>query len=164
MAAMVTPAMNRVFVNQQLVKVADQVRSQLARARVDAIESGYVRTFRCQQGTNQYHVESVNLDGSTISADAVDGSPQMSILTIDSTLPGDVTFANISLADQTTDTGSTTDPNNPADPSLILFYPDGTSSTAVVTLTNQQGRSIDISLRGLTGLATVSDAQAGGGP
>ncbi len=37
----------------------------------------------------------------------------------------------------------------------ILFYPDGTSQSATLTLQNKEGDLIDINLRGLTGMATV---------
>lgn len=41
--------------------------------------------------------------------------------------------------------------------SPILFYPDGTSSTAQLLLTNQQEQFVVLQLRGVTGLAAVSD-------
>ena len=37
----------------------------------------------------------------------------------------------------------------------ILFYPDGTTSTARLVLKNEYDRCIDLSLRGLTGVVTV---------
>ena len=37
----------------------------------------------------------------------------------------------------------------------ILFYPDGTSQDARLTLQNEEGRFIDVTLRGLTGTASV---------
>jgi len=43
----------------------------------------------------------------------------------------------------------------PAEP--ILFYPDGTTSEARLTLVNREGRAIDLYLRGLTGVVTVGD-------
>jgi hypothetical protein len=38
----------------------------------------------------------------------------------------------------------------------IFFYPDGTTSTATVTLQNESGRIITVCLRGLTGTATIA--------
>ena len=40
----------------------------------------------------------------------------------------------------------------------ILFFPDGTATSAVVTLRNEYGRAIDVSLRGLTGAVLVGEA------
>ncbi len=39
----------------------------------------------------------------------------------------------------------------------IFFYPDGTSSTSRILLRNGRGRYLMVSLRGLTGVAQVSD-------
>ena len=39
----------------------------------------------------------------------------------------------------------------------ILFYPDGSASTATVVLKNEYDRSIELSLRGLTGVITVGE-------
>ena len=38
----------------------------------------------------------------------------------------------------------------------ILFYPDGTTSTATILIKNDQSRCIELHLRGLTGAVTVS--------
>jgi hypothetical protein len=43
----------------------------------------------------------------------------------------------------------------------ILFYPDGTTSEATVTIGNQYGGRISVSLRGLTGVARMSDVFSG---
>ena len=41
----------------------------------------------------------------------------------------------------------------------ILFYPDGTTSDAVLTLANEEGDSIRLLLRGLTGIVQVSEIE-----
>jgi Tfp pilus assembly protein FimT len=46
----------------------------------------------------------------------------------------------------------------------ILFYPDGTTSEAVVTVSDKTGRSISVSLRGLTGVARMGDVFSGETP
>lgn len=61
--------------------------------------------------------------------------------------PGDLTVSGSSL---TAPTGST-----------IFFFPDGSTSSAVVTLENEYGRRIDISLRGLTGAVLVGEPYNG---
>ena len=43
----------------------------------------------------------------------------------------------------------------------VLFYPDGTSSTACVILENERGRCIEVSLRGLTAVVTVGEVFTG---
>ncbi len=44
----------------------------------------------------------------------------------------------------------------------IFFYPDGTTSSAVLQLRNEHGAVIEIVLRGLTGVASVGPVQPGG--
>jgi len=39
----------------------------------------------------------------------------------------------------------------------ILFYPDGTTSDAILTLANEEGDTISLHLRGLTGIVQVSE-------
>jgi hypothetical protein len=46
----------------------------------------------------------------------------------------------------------------------ILFYPDGTTSEAVVTISDKTGRSISVTLRGLTGVARLGDIFTGEAP
>jgi len=42
----------------------------------------------------------------------------------------------------------------------VLFFPDGTSTTAELTLTNQYGATVMISLRGLTGGSRLGEVSA----
>jgi hypothetical protein len=44
----------------------------------------------------------------------------------------------------------------------VLFYPDGTTSTAVVAVTNERNKSIEVSLRGLTGAVHVGPVESVG--
>ena len=46
----------------------------------------------------------------------------------------------------------------------VLFYPDGTASEAVVTISDKTGRSIPVSLRGLTGVARMGEVFTGEAP
>ncbi len=42
----------------------------------------------------------------------------------------------------------------------IYFYPDGTTDSASICLENEQGRRIEVSLRGLTGVVTIGSNTA----
>lgn len=157
MAALAAPALEGPFANQRLVKGADLVRSHWARARIEAVESGCIRVFRCSPGSDRFRMESLNIDGTSAAADA-SGSIVLAE-PIERTLPNGISFAGFSV-DGAMATGGDEGWTQP-----ILFYPDGTSSSAQVTLTSRFGRSIDVTLRGLTGVAIVGVAQAsGGGP
>ena len=43
----------------------------------------------------------------------------------------------------------------------VVFYPDGTSSDATLTITNGEGKYITVNLRGLTGVARVGEVSLG---
>jgi Tfp pilus assembly protein FimT len=154
LAALAAPALDRPFANQRLTKAADLVRSHWARARVDAVEAGCIRVFRCSPGANLYRMESLNIDGTDAAAD-LSGTTTLAP-PIERTLPDGVSFAALSINAMPAASGE----NGWSEP--VLFYPDGTSSDAVVTLANRFGRTIDVNLRGLTGVAIVGLVQAGG--
>jgi hypothetical protein len=42
----------------------------------------------------------------------------------------------------------------------ILFYPDGTATSARLVLKNEHGRSIELTLRGLTGVVSIGTVQS----
>ena len=52
------------------------------------------------------------------------------------------------------------DANPPDWSDPIFFYPDGTTSDAQLTLKNEEGRAIELNLRGLTGTVEVGDILA----
>ena len=79
--------------------------------------------------------------------------------------PENVTFvageASLEARAETVDYGTDSLGSVEADWSQpILFYPDGTTSTARLVLKNERDHSIELSLRGLTGAVTVSDSYA----
>lgn len=77
-------------------------------------------------------------------------------------LPEKISFADIQIDDPAQALGYTTDAISlTPDNSTILFYPDGTTTSAMLTLENEFGRRIDISLRGLTGDALVGEVYEG---
>jgi hypothetical protein len=39
----------------------------------------------------------------------------------------------------------------------ILFYPDGSTSNAIIVLNNKRNQVIEVSLRGITGMTQTSD-------
>ena len=45
---------------------------------------------------------------------------------------------------------------------VVYFYPDGTTSSARVTLANDRSMFVDVRLRGLTGIAVVGDVLTAG--
>lgn len=171
LAAMTWPAMDRPMANQRLRKAADKVRTAWVKARVDAMSTGQTLVFRCTLDSDEYTLESQtgpeSVDFMTSSNEGQFGdTTEISTEPLSSKtrhllkdirfVDGEVTFdtrATI-LADSTGET-STDAAGLGLDP--ILFFPDGTTSTAKLILENQHQRRIELSLRGLTGVITVGD-------
>lgn len=171
LAAMTWPAMDRPMADQRLRKAADKVRTAWARARIGAMSTGQTFLFRCTFDSDEYTVESqvgpesvAFITSSTegrFNETASDSTEPLSTKT--RKLPEDVRFVDGQVAFDTRATiltsaasQTSTDSAGPClDP--ILFFPDGTTSTATLILENKYQRRIELSLRGLTGVITVGD-------
>jgi Tfp pilus assembly protein FimT len=64
LVALAYPAMRKPLARQQLRAAAKQLRAELARARLEAIESGQAQQFQYVPGTRFYRVEPLNADSS----------------------------------------------------------------------------------------------------
>ena len=163
LSAMTWPALDRPMANQRLRKAADQVRTAWTRARVEAMTTGQTFAFRCTIGENRFEIaaqagpEAVDVPPADQAAPAAASRRH--------TLPEDVRFAGgQTLFDGRAAIFAQREGDAvPADGQLsepILFYPDGTTSTATLILENRHQRQIEISLRGLTGVMTVGEPRA----
>ena len=175
LAALTWPALSRPLANQRLRSGADQVRTEWARARVAAISSGRVYAFRYAPDSDRYSVrpfdssefcmEGQGTEGTTALEGGAGGTTGFS--SREQGLPEGVLFAageklpEANVAPLAADsTPATEDGLAWAEP--ILFHPDGTTSTAQVRLVNEHGSTVDVSLRGLTGLSTAGRLARGG--
>lgn len=173
LAAITWPALDRPIANQRLRKAADVVRVEWARVRVKATSSGQTCMFRYALDGNRYAIQyqadpefvSQATSGDGFGAFSKDLQSAAVVQATERTLPEGVTFvagetsfaagSEMIVSEQqlsTTEFGW-------SEP--ILFYPDGTTSTASVQLKNEYDRTIEISLRGLTGVVTVGEVQSG---
>lgn len=157
-AAIALPTMTRSFSSQALLKAADRVRVSMGQARVRAIRTGQIHAVGYLPGRGWIDVASLQ-QISTI-ASKVTRRLQEQQLGItsnydDDLLPGKVIF----VAGQTVNNARSADARNESGSESqllsILFYPDGTSQDARLTLQNEEGQLIDVTLRGLTGTASV---------
>ena len=168
LASITWPALDRPMANQRLRKAADVVRVEWTRARVKAMSSGETRLFRYAPENGRYVIGSSAgaefvADTASGSSALLGGTSQTGSLSrcTEGTLPDGITFAAGETAyDARAEVLATQSGQLPSadyewsDP--ILFYPDGTTSTATVQLKNEHDRIIDVFLRGLTGVTTVS--------
>jgi Tfp pilus assembly protein FimT len=175
LASLALPAMERPLATHRLRQAGDSLRTEWARARNQAIASGQALAFHCNLGERTGSLERMEeSDGSSPSLSSVDdgslaaddGSTRLS--QADFSLPENVTFAQAEAEEEsdlsTTEAapqavGSSAASSSPS----IVFYPDGSTSTARVILKNERDQLVEVSLRGLTGIATVGEVYSAEG-
>lgn len=176
LAALAMPAMTRPLANQRLRSAAEQIRADWTRTRVKAMSTGRTWIFRYLPEQGHYTIELLEneeldaesllgetpLEETAIAQTPVDGPPPGQ-----HTLPEDVTFhsgeSDANLVPRSDWASVGFDPTRPAPTdseglsNAIVFYPDGTTSSARVRLQNQYHRAIELSLRALTGSSSAGD-------
>lgn len=174
LAAVTWPALDGPMANQRLRKAADKVRTSWTRARIEAMSTGRTLVFRWSLDSDRYIIESQAGPESVetmTSSNEGEFDESGGVATTESgplseesrRLPEDVRFVDGEVEFDTRATilcESTADPDvEPVDQAAepILFFPDGTTSTAKLILENDYQRRIELSLRGLTGVVTVGD-------
>ncbi|MBN2024884.1 MAG: hypothetical protein JW809_19045 [Pirellulales bacterium] len=170
LGAIAWPVLDRPWAEQRLRKSADVVRLAWARARVDAMTTGKTYVFRYEPQTSQFVVEAwqgaeadaESRPGEWFGQASTDAAEPGLFSAVTQNLPEGVQFAiGQSQLDQraafvlSTFTDEAAQQGVWSDP--VLFYPDGTATSADVRLVNEHGRRIDLSLRGLTGVVTVGE-------
>ena len=179
MMAVAVPTYDALIVGRRIDNSADAIQLSLQRTRVKAIHTGQSQVFRFNIGASDYTVQPW-LTG----ADANDAGPGATIMTqtgmavetddrtgamtdvatgdeSDQTLEEGVLFASVQtqsdsrnlLAQQ--QAGMAMAVSTWSAP--IVFYPDGSSTTAEIILQNPKGSRRSIQLRGLTGRSEVKD-------
>jgi prepilin-type N-terminal cleavage/methylation domain-containing protein len=170
--AVAQPAIRATLSDNRLRSAAKQVRVELAKARLKAVQSGVAQRFRYQVGKNRFEVAPLTAghenDAPRGAAGRALGSTAAERLveTVDSpateecceqSLPDGVCFAE-DFATQPLDPAPTevvpTDEEGWSAP--IVFYPNGRTANAHIKLKGERNAVVDVSLRGLTGAATAS--------
>jgi hypothetical protein len=171
LAALAWPALDKPFAGQRLRKAADRIRAEWCSVRVEAMESGQTYLFRYTANDNRFRVECYSATeteedpvfgdvlGQSAGGLGYSGAPRAPI---DDTLPEGVTFV---ASETATDTRATMIASEAGQLSAtdadwsepILFYPDGTTSTARLVLKNEHDRYIELLLRGLTGMVNIGE-------
>jgi len=166
--ALVWPNLTGPLNNQKLRKTADLIRAELARARNRAMSTGRIQAFRYTNGLGEYSIEPWFANDDFLESNvqtaglAPVSQPALTMDTIKVTLDEGILFTGGQVevdlrameATQETIRASTVEPTSAP---VILFYPDGTSSTARLILANEGGYYVVIQLRGLTGIAKMTD-------
>jgi type II secretory pathway pseudopilin PulG len=165
-AAVATPLLEGSFSRASLHSASDLVRGAWARARLAAMETGLTYVFRFEPNGSRYQIITLSdlgmPGGEAVAAVAPAGDYELDdmLRAPKAQMPDGIVFASgeISTSSQVLATLGTVEGGVWSNP--ILFHPDGTTSDASIVLANDSGQTVRVTLRGLTGISSVSDIGA----
>jgi hypothetical protein len=146
----------------ELREAAKQVRSALAKARLDAVETGVPHRFRYRAGTGRYEVVPlpVSLDEDDLPSSSALPSRRLDDIATERAIPGGVWFAEPgSLRDGPDTSAPSPTPDDAGWSASTVFYPNGRSGDARIRLAGSGGSSIEVRLRGLTGSTQIGPVE-----
>jgi prepilin-type N-terminal cleavage/methylation domain-containing protein len=167
--ALVGPTVSKPLWKRELRDAARQIRIELAKARLAAIESATARQFRFQPGTGRFELArrsaEVLADGPLpggFGGSADDGSrvprsadPSQAAAIVQE-LPHGIVFWTERPGEQPLgDSDQVFATENTEWSAPIVFYPNGRTSNARLRLHGYPDYYVDVTLRGLTGTAKV---------
>jgi Tfp pilus assembly protein FimT len=154
-AAVSAPLLTGSITEARLRNGGDLLRAALGRARLTAMQAGETYVFRCEPKGKRYQIVQLSaIDAATTESSTKEDeySEHDTLRLSRAELPDGVTFdsCQIAAAPQLAAPAAATASGGWSDP--ILFYSDGTTSDAVLNLTNTEHHMIRVTLRGLTGI------------
>lgn len=166
LASVAWPALDRPLDNRRLYHAADVLRTEWARARNQAIATGQTVRFQCTLNERDYSISREEDASSATDVSVSEAAPSTESTDSESgpMLPEGITFLSVEANEEDQedplDAARSEDllSAQPASGTSLFFYPDGSTSTGRVVLQNEHDRCIEVSLRGLTGVATVGDS------
>ena len=163
------PVLQRPWAGHKLLNAADQVRAQWGKARVHAMSSGETVVFRYSPDGARYQTEAKPNEASAEAPldDALAGpglftAEEAALMCDERELPKGVTFLAAEVAEDSRSVAEDASAEPIADregewSGPIYFFPDGTCTTARILLANEYEDCVEVALRGLTGVAKVSE-------
>lgn len=161
LAAAAWPSLDRSLAEQRLRHAADMIRAEWTRAHILAVSTGVEQRFRIEPDGRRYWIEPAD-DAAGSSVSESGAIPLQSDWRL---LPADVVFGKVTV--EAFSPGGEWESLDPVGGDMatglagvpseesVLFFPDGTCSTAGLVLRNPYDRCVTVSLNGLTALATV---------
>lgn len=157
LTALTWPAVRGMLGKSELRDAAKQVRVALARARLEAIESGVPQGFRYAAGAGRFEVGPLS-----ISRDDRGVAPQPARRSsragepVEQSLPHGVWFVGPEVSQSRADSQSSPEPAGEGGWSApIVFHPNGRSGNARLQLASPVGLYVEVALRGLTGTTKI---------
>jgi prepilin-type N-terminal cleavage/methylation domain-containing protein len=176
-AAIAAPSLERPMEAEKLRRCAQLVQSEWGKARIRAMQSGQTIVFQYQTDSGRYRVQpwysdDYFLEGNQTlnTTDAAAAPSDQPALAISGELPEGVKFLtsyslsetrSLEIEEQLASLSNSAGAGE-AWSAPVLFFPDGTSSTAETTLVNEAGSYVVVRLRGLTGVSRVSNVLSTG--
>lgn len=183
MTGLAWPALRSSMAKNRLRDSAQQLRVELARARLSAMEHGTPLEFRYRAGEGRFRIAlravaaegdmgptieqaaAIGSSGSHAGREELDSDSGVT----ESQLPEGVVFAAPEAwRPETTPSADEDMESDAEDDSLrsegwspaIIFLPDGTTTNATLALRNGQGAQVVVQLRGMTGLAKPGEVES----
>ena len=175
MAALSWPMLQSPLSKLRLQSAAQEVTTELAKARLKAMQSGVAQVFRIQLHTGKFQVTAASDEDSddastsepievveTSSGSDMERSPlteASDMMPEQRELPCGICFTSPN-SDESKETRKTEvvleDEEGWTD--LAVFYPNGDTTNAVVGLRSNSDMHVDVKLNGLTGIAKIGEA------
>jgi prepilin-type N-terminal cleavage/methylation domain-containing protein len=175
-AAVSIPQLSVLMGDRRLVRAGEQLRVEMTRLRVDAMRQGRVMTLEAMVDGTSFRIkpfysatdatEAFDQTGSQsgmlsgakqgiVTAAIVDPSVEETVELPEAVVVSSVGVVSAARAmeiEQLTLSNQSEGWSRP-----ILFYPDGSTSTAAITLSNPTYGKVIVKIRGITGDVTVSE-------
>lgn len=169
------PAVDRALERQKIRGAADEMRMAWDSARIKAMRTGQAQVFQCQIGTNTYTIQPLTLhdDVNNIGQGATILNAGVAVTTQDSTFGMTTQATDTSKSsDQKIDdslkftscivasdlrslsvaqSGDNATVNVQTVAQSVIFYPDGSTTSAELKMQNERGEVTGVQIRGITG-------------
>lgn len=174
MATLSWPMLQSPLSKLRLQSAAQEVTTELAKARLKAMQSGVAQVFRIQLNTGKFQVmaasdeesdDDSSLDSMEVAETSSGSDLERSPLTEASDkmpekreLPCGICFTP-PKSDESTDSRKSEEVEDEQGwTDLAVFYPNGDTTNAVVGLRSNSDMHVDVKLNGLTGIAKIGEA------
>lgn len=176
MAAVTWPLLKSPLSKMQLQAAAQEVSSELSKARLKAMQSGVAQVFRIQMNTGKFQVSAVSdddpADETKVSTTEEQEAESAQVSDLEKSpmsdptdyvqdekeLPEGICFSCPDEIEQPEPQRTEVATSSEGWTDLAVFYPNGDTSNATVSLKGQSDLHVNVKLSGLTGTAKIGEA------
>ena len=167
-SAIAAPVFQGTLRAERLRKGVGLITTDWTRTRATALETGVTQVWTCQISDGTFsasdysgQLSAEGAEGAAASVAATTGLTATDTSTStygNSPLPQGVSVSDILVSDGDTVVlmSQTSNPSSDSGNATIFFYPDGTSSSARITVTNEEEESMSAMMNGLSGTIRVA--------